>query len=78
MAEAFKYGKLLFRKLDEGKISYYIAPTKYVEAKEAAGFAVEFDCDYFDYPPFLYKHLPFNPVVLNKTCGDADYEYYVE
>lgn len=78
LAYAVKYGKLLYRRLQDGKIGYLISDVKELPKKEAEGYHAEFYCEYFDYPPFLYKPLPFLPSRLNETCGEADYEYYVE
>lgn len=84
LAEAIKYEKLLFRKIDleygeMGRISYKVEGPNYIDSLvNEDGYVIEVDCLPIEESPFLYKPLPFNPETLNATCGDAGYDYYVE
>lgn len=88
LAEATNAEKIMVQKLDQdygemGKIDYqFVALTDSVKDKERArwiaSYLVDFDCFYFEAPPFVFKPTPFEPHLCIETCGDAGYDYYVE
>jgi hypothetical protein len=66
LAEAVKYGKTLNRRFYKGKMGYVIASIgrrPHKEGKEGDGYDAEFNCDYFDYPPFLFNLFHSTPTV---------------
>jgi len=83
LVEVIKRDKLLFRKYDHyggemGTFKYTTGDVASIADKEKSEWNVELDCNIFDDSPFQYKPLPFDPELLNTTCGDAGYEYYVQ
>jgi hypothetical protein len=62
-----------------GKVDYqFVDPDHVKHHKARGGYLVDFVCFYFEAPPFVLKPTPFEPRLLNETCGDSGYDYYVE
>jgi len=83
LADAVSNGELLYSKYypsekgGVGEIEYVAEDPKYHdEMITSEGYDLEFNCSY----SYIYqeKSLPFDPDLLNNTCGDAGYGYYVD